>query len=97
MYVKRLAAEEQSPAFTLHYTLTNAPSTDRGKEKSEPERDSIFYILCLHQIISLCRQLGNTNSKLYIETMCVCCVCVCVCIYIYIYIYCSVLKNLLTA
>jgi hypothetical protein len=50
--VQLLAAEVQSPAFTLHYPLTSAAYTVGGKERSEPEKDYIFQSLCL---------MGNTK------------------------------------
>ena len=52
--VQLLAAEVQSPAFTLHYLLTSAAYTVGAKERSEPETDYTFQSPCLHQ-------LGNTK------------------------------------
>jgi hypothetical protein len=40
--VQLLAAEIQSPAFTLYYMLTSAASTVGAMEKTEPEIQSTF-------------------------------------------------------
>jgi len=52
--VQLLAAEVQSPAFTLHHLLTSAAYTVGAQERNEPETDYTFHSLCLHQ-------LGNTK------------------------------------
>jgi len=41
--VELLAAEVQSPAFTLHYLLASAAHTVGAKERSEPETDYTFH------------------------------------------------------
>jgi len=48
--VQLLAAEVESPAFTLHHLLTSAAYTVGTKERSEPETDYTFQSLCLLQL-----------------------------------------------